>query len=70
MFCLFVDQYKYPEVFVLTETWFNDCNVQDIPLYNAYHALRIVNFTSDLNRILINDILQNEKCFVIGDFKI
>ena len=40
MFCLFTDQYSYPEVFVLTETQFNDCNVQDIPLYYAYHTLR------------------------------
>ena len=39
--CLFRDQYKYPEIFVLTKTWFIDWNVRDIPLYNAaYYALQ------------------------------
>ena len=30
-----------PEILVLTETWFTDNNIQNIPGYNSYHTLRI-----------------------------
>lgn len=40
MFCSFSSKKSHPKVLVLTETWFQDENVQSVPNYNGFHTMR------------------------------
>ena len=40
MFSLFDSILNFPEIFVLSETWFKIDNMQNIPNYLSYHTIR------------------------------
>ena len=41
-FCTFNNVQDYPDVFILSETWFKESNVQDIPGFKSFHTVRSV----------------------------
>ena len=54
-FSIFDDQ-NFPQVFILTETWFTDDNLQELPGYASYHTLRSNRRSGGVSIYVKNDI--------------
>ena len=40
MLTIFHNQFSYPDLTILSETWFTEDNRDGIPMYNSYHTTR------------------------------
>ena len=56
MFCIFENVLTYLDVLILTETWFKEFNVQDVPSYKAYHTLRTLHHSCFVSIFMKNAI--------------
>ena len=62
-FSMFHNQNSYPDVLNLTETWFQDSNVEEIPGYKSYHTFRTSGRSGGVSLYIKNDFPSR----ILGD---
>ena len=58
LLCLFENVTSFPDVLILTETWFKEYNTQDIPNYTSYHTLRHSGRSGGVSTFVKNSIFS------------